>query len=229
MDFKDSNPQPHRAGQPAPRNATPPGPAARRPVFSDFAPRPHTVQPGASRPVATPAHPAHTPPATTAHRAAEEQLEPVDLAERTTPTHSSTLKEDAESHPTAHSGLVGWIVFVLLAALALSPLLPGKVLQSFPGTSDSTSVGEQTIGCIDALQNVRTTDSTDYKWGFPIVYRYATTSTLRATCDGQSKTATGGQTSQFNPLGAVVNVAGAGIVAMIVAFLWRKLFSPKHR
>lgn len=224
MDFTNGNPQHNQHNRPRP------GQPARRPVFSDFAPRPQSKPPLAPpRPASSPLSIAPKKPVTTEPgRPETDTLTPVDLAEPTAATPAAKEKETKAPHPTAHSGLVGLVLFVVLAALALSPLLPGKVFEEFPGNSQSISTGEQSIGCISDLANVRTTTATDYKWGFPVVYRYATTSTLHATCQGQDKTATGGRTSQFNPLGGLINIFAAVVIAFIVAKVWRKLLSPKH-
>lgn len=133
-----------------------------------------------------------------------------------------------EPHETAHSGLVGLIVFVVLTALLFSPLLPGKILDNFPGSSASFSTGDQTLACIDVLKNVTSSQKYDSKLGAPVVYKYATTTTQTGTCDGKTQTAIVGHTSQFNPLGALMDLALALVVAIIVAKIWRKLFAHRR-
>lgn len=238
MDFTNRNPQNDTPGRVQPNGiGRPLSPNSRRPVISDFAPRPHAPQqPSASRPNKPPAtqqpipntQQASTPASSTKDT---ETLPTIDLEETTNaPLEANRNVEKVPKEPsrTGHSGLVGFGLFVLLSSLVLSPFLPGKIAQGFPGSSQSSSSGEQAIGCASTIAALHTTTSYDYKQGFPVVYRYATTSTMQATCDGKGQSATGARTSQFNPLGAVIDVAAAAITALIVAKLWRKLFSAKH-
>lgn len=217
----------------------PTGPAPRRPVISDFAPRPHAPIPRPPQPGVLPTHPpvpAPVRPTLPLQPIQEPQsaasLPPADTAADPTPeepAETPAIPEDEpkQRHPTAHSGLVGFLVFIVLAALALSPLLSGKIVQDFPGSSQSFSTGDQTIGCAGALGQITSTSTYNTKRGFPLVYTYSTTSTLQASCGGRPKTATGGHTSQFNPLGGVIDIAAAGVIAIIVAATWRRLFGIK--
>ena len=230
MDFTSGNPQqnPNRAPRPG-------QPQGRRPVFDDFAPRPHAVRPTPQpkvnpQPVQTQHHQASPTPLK--HHSPAPTLSSLDLEDTPEPPpHKPTEhreKEPKTRHETAHSGLVGFTVFVVLCVLALAPFLPGKIMQNFPGSSETTSTGEQTIGCAADLTGLKTSTTYDYKRGFPLVYGYQTTSTLQASCNGVTKSVTGGQTSQFNPLAGLADIAAAGLVAILVAKIWRKLFSPKY-
>ena len=132
-------------------------------------------------------------------------------------------KHHKQAHPTAHAGLVGFIVFLLIGALCLAPVLPGKIWDGAPGSSDSFSTGDQNLDCLTTLGSITTSTTYDHKVGFPVVYTYATTSQQSATCQGKTLHATGGHTSQFNPLGLLADAALAVAIAIITAKVWRKL------
>jgi hypothetical protein len=234
MDFTN-NPQPNRPqpGQPAQ--------PVRRPVFNDFGVRTHAQARPALSPVpkaATATQPAQ-PVATRPQSPAHPHTQPVPVSSvnldddiaSTLPKAGSPERIEKDSkapHPTAHSGVIGFVVFVVLCTLALAPFLPGKIMQDFPLSSGTDSSGEQSIGCATDLSPIQTSTAYNYKRGFPLVYGYETTSTIKATCNHVTKTATGGQTSQFNPLGGLIDVALAGVLALVVAKIWRKIFSPKR-
>jgi len=131
-------------------------------------------------------------------------------------------------HPTAHAGLIGWAVFLLLSALLLAPLLPGKTFANLPLSSQSFSTGDQTLACTKTPDSVSSSTVYDSKAGSPLTYRYATTTTQRATCDGKEQTAVTGHASLFSPLAALANIALAGVLAIIVAKIWKKVRSPKQ-
>jgi len=143
------------------------------------------------------------------------------------PKLDETPEPPKEKKKTGHSGIVGLVVFVVLAALLLSPLLPGKVLTSFPGSSDSSSSGDQTLACAHDLKDTTSTTVYNTKAGSPIVYKYSTTTTLHGTCDGKAQSAVGGHNSQFNPLGGLINVFIALVIAFIFAKIWRLIFGRK--
>jgi hypothetical protein len=123
---------------------------------------------------------------------------------------------------------VGWTVFIVLTAALVSPFIPGKILDNFPGSSQSDSSGEQSIACINTPQYGKQTTAYNLKLGAPIVYKYTQTTTLHATCDGKPQSVTGGQSSQFNPVGLAADVTLALIVAVVIAKIWRKLFGIKE-
>ncbi len=234
MDFTNTprDVTPHR-----PDSSSPPRPHPERRVFSDFTQRPaqpiRPPQPHHPKPIipvvtASPLPPMPHPPATAMASAIDpapkQTLVPPDLP----PAHHA--KEPKPSHPSSHSthaGVVGFVLFVVLAALLLSPLLPGKILDNFPGSSQSSSSGDQTIGCSDEPTNVASVTSYTTKVGSPIVYNYSTTTTQTGTCGGQKQSAVSGHGSQFNPLGLAIDIAAALAVAIGVAQVWRKIFSAK--
>ena len=195
-----------------------------RPVFSDFGPRPHRPQqqevPAPAQPVNAFSKVAGTP---------QPEATPIESPEKLETPESPATSKAHEPHETAHSGWIGLIIFIVLAGLALTSFLPGKVFESFPGSSTTESTGEQTIGCVDDIKDVKTSTAYTTKRGFPVVYNYTTDSTVSGTCDGVAKTATGGHTSQFNPLGVVLNVFAAAFVAIVAAKIWGKLFGPKRQ
>jgi hypothetical protein len=112
-------------------------------------------------------------------------------------------------------------MFMVFGVLFLAPFLPGKTWDGAPGSSQSFSTGDQNIGCIGTLGKTTTTLRYDSKAGFPLVYDYATTSTMHASCGGKTQTAVGGHTSQFSPLALLADFALALAIAITTARLWR--------
>lgn len=192
---------------PAPRPHVP-QPVATHPVSNDFAPRPATHQ----------APRTHTP--------APQQREFVPEVQEDLDTPKGA-KPPKERNETGHSGLVGFIVFIVLGALLVSPFIPGVIMQNFPLSSSNFSTGDQALACIDVPSNVSSTTSYDSKSGSPLNYRYSTTTTQSAVCNGSTQTAVAGYTSQFSPLALLADIAIALVVAIIVTKVWRKIFSMK--
>jgi hypothetical protein len=48
-----------------------------------------------------------------------------------------------------------------------------------------------------------------------------------ADCESKTLTAAGGHAAQFNPLGALIDVLAAAVIAFIVAKVWHKIFGSK--
>jgi hypothetical protein len=126
-------------------------------------------------------------------------------------------------HSGGHAGLIGLAVFVVFGALFFAPLLPGKIWSGAPGSSQSFSTGDQNIDCLGTLGKLSTVTRYNTKVGFPLVYNYTTTSTISASCGGKIQHATGGHTSQFNPLAVLINGALALAIAIVTAKIWRKI------
>ncbi|HSX05361.1 MAG TPA: hypothetical protein VLF69_02745 [Candidatus Saccharimonadales bacterium] len=193
-------------------------------AFQPPQPRPATPTAPASTPVAQ-------PPASNRQLAATPPPHPVPThhaRHQQTPYTSSDehIAAPKEPHPTGHAGMVGLIIFVVLAVLCFAPWLPGKAWHDAPGSSQSYSLGDQNIGCVTDLGPLKTTTAYDNKLGFPVVYSYATTDTIHATCGNKVGHATGGHQSQFNPLGALVDLSIPLAVSVAAAKLWRKLRAP---
>jgi len=142
------------------------------------------------------------------------------------PFAAATKAPEHRSH-TSRAGLVGFASFILLAGLLLSPFLPSKTFDSFPGSSQSSLSGDDSLACIHELQQTSTTTSYDHKLGSPITYSYATTTTQKATCDDKPLTAIAGHTGQFNPLGLLIDALLAIIVAIVVTKIWRRIFDKQ--
>lgn len=141
---------------------------------------------------------------------------------------SKDHKASKEPSRTGHAGWVGLLIFVVLGGLLLSSLLSGKTLDNFPGSSQSFSTGDQALACAHELGKITSSQSYDTKLGAPIVYSYATSSHQSATCDGRQQTVVSGHSSQFNPLGAAIDIVLALVVAIIIARIWRRIFGEKH-
>lgn len=171
-----------------------------------------------------PLNPVQTPAQHPSSVAAPSQAVPVPNHGSAAPDPSdlpaSHAKQAKEHSHSSHAGLVGFVVFVVLTALFLLPLLPGKIFASFPGSSQSLSSGDQAIACTGDPTNVTTMQKYDSKHGFPVVYKFATTTTLTGSCNGKPQSATGGHASQFNPLGGVIDVATALVIAVAVGKVW---------
>jgi len=213
-----------------------PQPGMQRPVPQP-APKPHVTQPAhvpatpaAQRvPVAVPHHQTHpqqqrpTPsnepprPASTTQSSA---LRPADLPRVpfSDPAHDEKMHKP--NHHNTHAGMVGFICFVIIGGLLLSPLVPGKILDNFPGSSQTESSGEQTLACATELKNAATKTAYTLKLGSPIVYKYTRVTTETATCDNMRQSADIGRSSQFNPLGLIANLLLAVLVSAGVAKLW---------
>jgi hypothetical protein len=140
---------------------------------------------------------------------------------------SKELKAGKPHNITGHAGLVGFLTFVLLAGLLLSPLLPSKIFDNFPGSSVSQSSGEQSLACLTDPTNTTSTTSYHGKFGSPLNYKYATTTVQHATCDGKQQSADIGHMSQFSPLALAIDVVLALGVAIGVAQIWRLIFRQK--
>jgi hypothetical protein len=220
------------------RDITPPGrpnpgrPQRPRPLMDDFGPRRPVVSPNPAPHHIPQPQPGVRPPAplTTPRQSGPVRPQPAfqsrsNISEQ--PPLPSKLDEPAPSkapkkkNTTGHAGLLGLAVFVGLAALLLSPLLPGKIFANFPGSSTSSSSGDQSLACVHDLKNTSSATIYNTKVGSPIVYKYSTTTTLHGTCDGKAQTAVGSRTAQFSPLGAVADIAVAAVVAVGIALIWR--------
>ena len=226
-----------------------PRPVPQRRVFSDFAPRP-VARPAAPQPAAAIPHPVSHPnptPAPTPRPASHQQPQYAPRPAIHQPQHVPTqphipivptepqlpLQQDSKSKAprlrksTGHASLVGFISFVIFTALLLSPLLPGKILDNFPGSSQSSSNGDQTIACIHDVTNSSMSLAYNTKAGSPVVYNYTATTTQTANCDGRQQSAVAGRTSQFNPLGLTADLLLALALAIGISLVWRKLLGAK--
>jgi len=143
------------------------------------------------------------------------------------PFAASAKVQEHKSRPS-RAGLVGFICFVVLGGLLLSPFLPGKTFDSFPGSSQSSSTGDDSLACIHELGAVSSSLSYNRKLGSPITYSYATTTTQKATCDGKQQTAIAGRAGQFNPLGLLIDSALALIVSVVISKVWRRVFHEQN-
>ena len=193
--------------------------------------RPATFADPTVRPPQTPV----TPPATVAQASVPDLVptSPVEVAP-VPPVqdvkHTSKHAGDTQSkhkNEDGHSGLVGFLSFVLLCALFFAPFLPGKVLDNFPGSSASFSTGDQALACITELGPMHSSLKYDTKMGFPITYNYSTTTTQTATCKGVSQSAVGGHTAQLNPLGGLIDAFTAFVIAFAIAKIWRRIFKNR--
>jgi hypothetical protein len=149
-------------------------------------------------------------------------------------THDTDMPPAGKARPpkernsTGHAGLVGFAAFVLFGSLLLSPVIPGKISQSFPLSSTSFSTGEQSLDCLGTQRNLNTTTAYTSKAGSPVTYTYSTSTTQRADCNTQSQSAVIGHSSQFNPLGLVLDLVVALAIAIIIARVWRLIFGEKR-
>ncbi len=202
-----ATPQPHPVPQPqriqVASAAPAPAPVAvPRPIQSDFVGAPRLTVAPATIPQQTPT--------------------------RTDEQATSSARPPREKNRTGHAGWVGFIVFILLGALLLSPFLPGRIIQNFPFASNTFSTGDSALECINTPGQLRASTKYNTKAGTPITYTYTTSTTQTATCNGQEQSAVIGHTSQFNPLGLVVDVAAALVAAIVVSRIWRLIFGEKR-
>lgn len=143
------------------------------------------------------------------------------------PKEENEPKEPKESNENGHAGLVGLAVFIILGALLISPLLPGKIFQSFPLSSQSFSTGDQSLSCISTQGQITNNTTYNSKSGAPVTYSFSTSTTESATCNGSMQTAVTGHSSQFNPLGLAIDVLVAVVIAIIFAKVWGFIFRRK--
>jgi hypothetical protein len=141
---------------------------------------------------------------------------------------STELKAGKPHNASAHTGLVGFLCFIILGGLLLSPLLPSKIFDNFPGSSVSVSSGEQTLACLDDPLNATSVTSYHGKFGSPLNYKYATTTVQHATCDGKQQSADIGHMSQFSPLALAIDALLALGVAIGIAQIWRLIFARRQ-
>lgn len=242
----------HRQPQPG-AASRPMAPAGRRPMIDGFSPRradmpaaslsrparpstpipvsgpsqtPSQPQPVFRRPVSTEPQAATRPTATThASHAVTQSPFPVNAPD-TMP--SSKAKPPKEHNQTGHAGLAGFVAFVLLGALLLLPVLPGKIMQNFPLSSQTFSTGDQALDCIGSQGTISTSTKYNSKAGSPLNYTYSTTSKQSATCNGTTQSATTGHASQFSPLALVIDLALAFVLSIVVAKVWRLIFGEKR-
>ncbi|HSX31415.1 MAG TPA: hypothetical protein VLE99_05865 [Candidatus Saccharimonadales bacterium] len=253
MEPTQSPPNGSTPGQPNRRPVQP----VNRHVFSDFTARPIASRPTSPQPTTPSSAPVSKPAPASSSAPKPKQPEtpasvfwssspdteqahttsppPASHSNPTTPTSSDDeppappkiAKRERPRSETAHAGLVGFVFFVILTGLLLSPLLPGKIFSNFPGSSSSSSSGDQALACIDTLKNVTSSLAYNTKAGSPVVYDYSTTTTQRATCDGKPQSFVGARTSQFNPLGLALDIVLSLVVAVVFAKLWKRIFGFK--
>lgn len=184
---------------------------------------PVATHPSAQQSQVTPVQPATAhptpPPTSTTHGHAQHPHH------KTAESHNT--KHHKEFHAAAHTGLVGFITFILVGAVCLAPLLPGKIWQNAPGSSQSFSTGDQNLDCLTTLGRITTTTSYDSKIGFPLTYNYSTTAHQSATCDGKVQQAVGGHASQFSPLALLIDFSLTVGLAIAAAKIWGKLRARK--
>jgi len=185
-----------------------PGPTVTRPLNTNFT---------ANR------QPATIPPTPQSATPTPQVSKKIDMSD-TLPTNKA--RGPKERNRTGHAGLVGFGVFILLCALMLSPLLPGKIA-NFPLASSGFSTGDQSLDCIGTQGPMTSTTKYNTKAGTPVTYAYSTTTTQTATCNGQSQSAIEGHTSQFNPLGLLADGVLALVIAIVIARVWRMIFGEK--
>jgi len=232
-------PQPHAVQPVATPHHTPVfKPAPQQPVASrPIAPQPPAAQSIFRQPAAPAAQPAPAPAQPALRPSAFVPAEP---AATTTPPTAQTshvhdpvrtaaepAKQHHGAHATGHAGLIGFATFIVFGVVFLAPFVPGKIWDGAPGSSQSFSTGDQNIDCVGTVGKITNTLSYDSKAGFPLVYGYATTSTISASCGGKVQAATGGHTSQFNPLALLIDFGLALTISITAARLWRRFRS--HR
>jgi len=208
-------------------------PNAPRPVQPTQASQPEFRQAAPMQPQFHPQRSQHTAvtAATASQQRAAQTHTPVSQATRHTPNpdamSTSKSKQPKEHNHTGHAGLVGFATLIVLGALFLAPIIPGKIMQNFPLSSQTFSTGNQALDCIGSQGQISTTTKYTSKIGSPLNYAYSTTSTESATCNGKSQSATTGHASQFSPLALVVDIIVVIALAVGIAKIWRLIFGEK--
>lgn len=190
-------------------------------VSSPAAPLPRSQQP---HPFATRPMTAGTPAQTA--RPADVDMPKMHDTDGMQPTGKSHAPRERSN--TGHAGLAGFIALIVLSALFLLPLVPGKIFQNFPLTSSTLSTGNQSIDCLGTQGQIQNSTAYNTKAGSPLTYTYSTSTTQTATCNGQSQSAVVERASQFSPLALVLDVLLAVILAAITARVWRIVYTMRH-
>jgi hypothetical protein len=235
------------------RPMTQPNTSPARPTMGQAAPRsiPIGGDIQASRPISQP-QPQHQPQSTVAPAAAAlpRSQQPQPFATRpmgssfggtahSTPVAARPNTDDdmppaskahmpKERSSTGHAGIAGFGALIVLGALFLLPIIPGKVIQNFPLASSNLSTGNQSLDCIGTQGTLRNSTVYNTKAGAPLTYSYSTTTNQSATCNGKLQNAEVEHTSEFSPLALVVDTLLAIILAMVVARVWRMIFGEKQ-
>lgn len=223
-----------RPAQPTASALTPPTPVpSPTPIPTAFSPAPvpnpvPSPTPTLLQPAPAPtAIPSPTPTTAATPAAPSATVEPTVPIEAPESSQATLAKTPKPRNQTGHAGLIGFVLFVVLTGLLASPFLPGKVFDSFPGSSQSFSSGDQSLACLNTPTQTSSSTAYDSKSGFPITYTFSTTTTQKATCDGKQQTAVSGHNSQFNPLGLLIDVVTGLVVAIVFAKIWRKIFGTE--
>jgi hypothetical protein len=153
---------------------------------------------------------------------------PADL-DRINTELASPEKEPKTKQSSSRAGLIGVLIFALLTALFLLPVVQGKTLENFPGSSQSFSSGDESFACLEMPTATVSSTSYDRKAGFPITYSYASTTHQKADCDGTNQTIVASRSAQFNPLGLAADIALALFIASGVGKLWSTIYRAKHK
>lgn len=209
--------------RPVPRPASVPHPATPIPTAATSA-LPQSQQP---RPFVTRPMPdaSAAPKARTSAPASDDMPTPASTGDM---PPASKARVPKEHNRTGHAGLVGLIVFIVLGALLLSPLIPGKVIQNFPLASSTFSTGNQSLDCIGTQGSLQNTTAYNSKSGSPLTYTDSTSTTQSATCNGQMQRAVVERTSEFSSLALVIDILTAIVAAVVVARVWRLIFGEKR-
>jgi hypothetical protein len=226
--------------QPQPRPVTPavpsptPAPAAARPVTvhhqaspnpqpNHFAQVPQSQQP---RPFA--ARPA-SPFGNAVAKPVEEPRPSMTTSDSDPDMMPASKARGPKEHDsTGHAGLVGLAAFIVFGTLLLSPIIPGHVSQGFPLSSSSVTTGQQSLDCLNSENNIQNVTTYTSKYGSPITYTSGTKLTQTANCDNTTQSAIVETTSQFNPLGLVLDLVVALAAAIVIARVWRLVFGERR-
>ncbi len=190
-----------------------------KPTPAQPAPSPYISRQTQATPARTQSMP--TSPNTSVQPAHPTQVRPHQIS-----PHATVSKAIQRHSIKKRAGLIGFIVFVLLGGLLLSPFIPGKTFENFPAASQSTSSGDASLACVTPLKNITASTRYTQRLGSPITYNYATATTQQGTCNGKLQTAVTGHTGQFNPLGLLIDIGTVLVVAIAVTKVWRR-FSPE--
>lgn len=201
-----------------------------RPPMRPVSPMPSQPSP---RPVSTQTNP-YSQPSILSPLTPEATEQVPEAVNQTTPVDNldAEMSQNEPKQPrskSSHTGLAGLVVFIVLMLLFVLPLLPGKTLENFPGSSVESSSGVQSFACIKDPTNLISSTSTGSKSGFPIAYKYTTTTTNKAICDGTPQSIIASSTSQFNPIGLVADTVLALVIALAFGKLWSIIYNRTHK
>lgn len=121
---------------------------------------------------------------------------------------------------------VGILVFLILSILFLSPLLPGKIINS-GSTITPIDTGTDSLASIECF--TRGPDKTNIvyssKFGFPLAYKYEAKTQLIVDCEDGEQVVESGKSSGFNMIALVADF----VIVVLLSFTLAKIIQKVRK